>query len=465
MYLGDQATNHKQDNDLSITIQARVKLESNQILQDIREENLDNDPSLEQIIIFKQKDDSEDLLHIMVVDYDEVRGTWSNTWQGFTRSSNIKSFNIRVLNLNGEGLPEIICQGTNDKGEQTLDIFHVLDRGIFPITYSSVLSTTADISIEVIGTDAAASGALAPNTASKGVVSRNKDLESSSPLDMVMTQYQWKPSNLPDKPGQYLVAGSTKIPGATVQEAALDQLFKSDIPELEKKYLDGSWQRSFINQRKKNITQILTFDTTTHTIQFIEGDRMESHEWLSTHKPSYGSSIQVYLVNETFHSLKNVGNIQVLGLNSLAFSLQDRDDWKGEFTRLSAEMEERQYTSNNQSIPINAIVLTGLFRNDSGIELLFAAPHFSWRSGTETRQGGFATFQLNNTVLELEFTDAKGLIEEKRLYIAKLDEFEQGKQQTRKVLELQAAKVSVDGVRRLGEEPIRLEQAALDISR
>jgi hypothetical protein len=471
IYLGGQSPAPKTEADLKITAQAKTTLGTDQIIQDIREENLDADPSLEQLIVYKQKDDQEDLLRILAVDFDEAKGVWANTWQGATRASNIKTFSIRVLNLNNVSLPEIVCQGTNSQGEQTLDIFHITGKGEFPLAYLAVLSVSADINIEITQAGVASPDGAAPAAPPGTIIAQSKDLESTSPLDMVETRYQWKGAAGAQAPGQYLVVSSAKIPGATVQEAALDQLFKSSAAEVERKFLDGGWVHSFVNQRKRKITQILFFDSDARSIRLVEGDRMEAHSWLSTYKPAYGSGIKVYTVNESFHSQRTEGSVRVTGLNSLEFSLaaadsasSERNDWQGVFTRLSGDMAAEYFAANGQTTSSDSLVLSGLYRNEGGIEVIFDGSRFTWRDAGHARQGGFATYRLNEPVLEMEFVDEKGLVEERAWYIAKASELEQGKQ-TQRVLELQPASITVGGVAALARDPLRLEQAPLDLSR
>jgi hypothetical protein len=471
IYLGGQSPALKTEADLKITTQAKTTLGADQIVQDIREENLDADPSLEQLIVYKQKDDQEDLLRLLVVDFDEAKGVWANTWQGATRAGNIKTFSIRILNLNNASLPEIVCQGTNSQGEQTLDIFHITGKGEFPLAYQSVLSVSADINIEIVQATAASAGTASSGDPAGTIIAQSKDLESTSPLDMVETRYQWKGAAGAQAPGQYLVASSAKIPGAMVQETALDQLFKSSAAEVERKYLDGGWVHSFVNQRKKKITQILFFDSAARSIRLVEGDRMEAHSWLSTYKPAYGTGIKVYTVNESFHSQRTEGSVRIGGLNTLEFALaaadataSDRNDWQGVFTRLSGDMAAEYFAASGQSASPDNLVLAGLYRNEGGVEIIFDSSRFTWREAGRPRQGGFATYRLNEPVLEMEFVDEKGLVEERAWYIAKASELDQGPQ-TQRVLELQPASVSVGGVQALARDPLRLEQAPLDLSR
>lgn len=475
--LDSSSTNNNADNNNSISREPRISLETSQIIQDVREENIDADPALEQVITFKAKNDLEDLLHITVADYDENRSIWAPTWQGITRATNIKTFSIRVMDLTGDGLPELVCQGTNRAGDLTLDIFKIIgDKLTFPLQYSSILSVNADISLEVqqpvdsgslsTGDDAVGSNLPSISQKTVDIIAQSKDLESQSPLDMVQTIYRWHNSREAASGGQYIVESSIHVPGATVQETALDQLYRSSVADFERKYLAGAWTHSYINQRKKNIIQILFFDPEARTIRLIEGDRMEAHQWSASRKPAYGGTIQASLVNENYQSLHSSVNIQAKGLNLLGFSLQDRNDWTGDFTRLSPEMEEQSFSRTSRTIPINRLVLSGLYRSDNGLEIVFSAPHFTWRNAELKQQGGFLSYQLNYTVLEFKFINSRGLVEKERYYIADLVENNQENAKVVRVLTLHPAMLTVAGVTPDTASPdiLHLEQRASDIA-
>lgn len=453
--------------------EAKVALDPNMLVQGILEENVDTDPAIEQLVIFKNKSDPDDLLHLMVVDYDEAHAQWSPTWQAATRAVNIKTFMVRVMDLTADGLPELVCQGTDKAGNLTLDVFkRASPAPQFPLAYAPILSIGADISLEVqsaepvaaeTGDDASAAGVKAKPV---DIVAQAKDLESQNPLDMVQTVYRWKESRDNPAGGQYLVAASQKVPGNTVQETALDQLYRGSAQDIERKYLAGAWIHSYVNQRKKSIDQILFFDPQSRTVRLIEGDRMESHQWASTRKPPYGGSLEASLVNENFKSLHSMAAIQVKDLNLLSFALTDRNDWTGDFQRLSAEQEERYFAHTLQRVPIDKLILNGLFRSESGQEIVFSPPRFSWRDGAARSQGSFITYQLNDTVLECTFTDSRGLTDRVAYFIAKVDENNQARAKVLRLLTLYPAVLTVDGVSRDpgAGDALHLEQLAADVA-
>ncbi|MBC7998991.1 MAG: pallilysin-related adhesin [Leptolyngbya sp.] len=464
-------TNSLSAGDSASQVDLKIKLEPGQILQSAHNLNIDDDLSLEQVLVFKLKGDPDDLLRLLIVDFDANHGVWGNTWQGPTRATNIKTFNVRVTDVTSDGLPELVGQGVNKNGEQTLDIFKI-SSSAFPLHFVSILSINADISVEVQRpTDSNAAeianngegfrAALGPRaTASLDIVAQSKDLESQNSLDMVQTSYRWRSSTETGSVGQYVVASTARIPGSSVQEAALDTLYKGSVADFEKKFLSGAWVHTYVNQRKKNIVQLLFFDPEARTIRMVEGDRMESHEWQSSHKPVYGGVVQAYLVNESFRSQQSLAIIQAKGVNVLTFFFQDRDDWKGDFIRVRDELEDSFVSKSYRSVTINRLILSGLFKSDAGVELVFASPRFTWRSESLKRQGVFLSYQLNDTVLEFKFLDSRGIAKEARYYIAKLEEVDgpAGK----RVLTLQQAHIGISGVAPLGGESLILEQSLAD---
>jgi len=241
----------------------------------------------------------------------------------------------------------------------------------------------------------------------------------------------------------------------------LEELFKGSVSDYEA-WLAGGWVRTFTNQRNKPIRQILFFDPAARNLRLIESDRLESHNWPISHKPSYGTRLQAILVNENFRSQKTIASIIPTGVNNISFGLQDRDDWTGDFIRMTQEQEESWFSRASRAIPINRIILSGLYRSETGFEMVFSTPRFTWREGSTRRQGGYLTYQLNNSVLELKFISDKGLIEKTEVWIIKLDTIEQPGHRTRRILTMQPAALNINGVHATSNEIIRLEQSASD---
>ncbi len=420
------------------------------LIQLTLEANLDTDTALEQIIIYKNKNDLSDLIRLAVSDFDSNRSEHSLSWSTATKAVNARQFSLRFVDITGDGIPDILANGVDANGLQTMDIFKMdTSRSLFPLQMKSILSVSASIGIELRQRQET-DGEFNQSQAEFSVVVQNKIGEENTSSDLQESVYRWQTNQ-----DTFVFSSSQNISGKLIQNKQMEVLFKSGTESMEK-FLAGAWKRTSINSRQRSIEQILFFDPEYRSFRIIEGDRLESHIWRSSGKPSAYGRMEMYLVNEAFKTLRSTAIIVPIAVDSIEFSLQDKNNWTGSYVRVDFDQDSRFSKRDSRSgIPINRLILSGIYRDEKKHELIFTAPFFYWRQNGIVRKGSYLTYETNETVLELQFVSDSGIVEEKKYYIVKL--LDPRNATIGRFLELIPARTNINGVEKNSGEIIRLE--------
>ena len=412
--------------------------------------DLDFDDTEEQIIVFKHRDDDLDLIRVLVVLYDPVRNSWIRAWEGATQATIVRSFSVYTDDLIGDHAQEIICFGINNAGEQTLDLFRrtpdILGLGV---VYSPILSITADVSISVESMDRPeAYEELATSAVmSYPVVAERLDPESDNLLDAVKTTYTWDAVRR-----RYARRSTEYVPGEEIQDSRLSDLFAGDELEFER-FLGGPWFRS----SEGGQTRILFFGLPDRSVVFHGGQLQQSFLWSHTTKAVYGRGAQLYVTNESIRAFNTLVTVSVVDLNQINVSVAGSRSLNGTYERLTGTLQSA-VLSRPEIAELSDIPLSGLYRDDSGIEIVFNAPEVSYLDQEGVHTGGFVLFDISGqTVLSLLFVD------ENRLPISQLDfgvTYSEVVEEERivRTVALESGEVGLAGFRADGESSMVLEQ-------
>lgn len=422
--------------------------------------NLDLDTAVEQVAVYKTTSDSGNLLNLALIDQDPQRSTYFLAQTLPTLSINIRTFTLRLLDLTHDNIPELVASGLDAEGRQTLDIFllstsNSSEAEAEQLKFVPGINLSSDISIELRSRE------TSPGADSDVDVLPRYDIlvqnrANATTLDLTEMTYAWNEGKL-----QFQLTTSRLIPGKVLQEAQLKGLENASVEDFERFISgeSGAWYRNIKDKRGQTYMQILFFEPEARSFRLIEGDRMESYIWKTSTHPALGSRLQIFLQNESF-KLRSMATIIPNSSNEMTFYLQDKSEWSGTFYRLSTEQEqEMKLGQYKTSLPINPLILSGLFKSEAGGEIVFSAPWFTWRQGERQKRGGYLTYQLNQTVLELQSISDKGLVEEKEYYIIKTLKTDSGSVPQ---YELVPASLTINGIAPKNNEIIRIQQVSTE---
>jgi hypothetical protein len=109
-------------------------------------------------------------------------------------------------------------------------------------------------------------------------------------------------------------------------------------------------------------------------------------------------------------------------------------------------------------VRLSDIELSGLYRADEGLEIVFSAPEFTYRTAESRKVGGYVLYELGaELVLSLKFVDENRLPVEQRDYRVTYEQIQDDDRLVRR-LQLEPGDVGIAGFSESGEDELVLEQ-------
>jgi hypothetical protein len=178
--------------------------------------------------------------------------------------------------------------------------------------------------------------------------------------------------------------------------------------------------------------------------------------WQSSYRTIY-REIHLNCANELISNINAQLSISVTGMDSFDLNVKGEEGWDGQYRRPGQDLRTSFISEGRKKVQISTVNLSGLYRNEAGLEIYFSAPHFTLRENGVEKSGGFVVYAFHGDILELKILKSNGLVDSVRTYRLTCSEEKQGKQILRSLL-LQPAEVRGTGVevRAVGE--IRLQQ-------
>ncbi|MCX7787590.1 MAG: pallilysin-related adhesin [Spirochaetes bacterium] len=424
-----------------------VSLQPDDYVIQVLDTNLDIDQLDEQIIVFKKKNDPEDRIQILVVDFDTVRNTYVPVWIGKTLATNNRNFTLYTADILGDHVPEIVCMGRNNKGEQSLDIFRkTLPPQGLGLYYTSIFSLTSNGSIEIQEQPRSeAYRLLQKNDPSFLIFVFTRDPDSSNFMDLIKYTYYWN-----QREQRYVLGGQEKVPGQIQAEKQLAELFAKDAEAFEQ-FLSGPWYRISTDAKNPpaNLQQeMVYFDPLTRRIVFYNKEMQEILVWRSSYRTIY-RGLYINAHNEAIPSIQKQISISVLGMDTVEIQVRSIDDtWSSTYKKLSKELQNLYISSRNPKVALFPIQIEGTFKNELGTELVFQGNSFVLLEKEKKYSGVFIVYSFQDqTILELKALKSNGLLEFLRSYSMVLKEEKKGSQILRTLIltpvNVRASKVTV----------------------
>ncbi len=437
----------------SLLSQVRVPMSPDDYLLNVLNENLDIDQLDEQIVVFKKKNDPEDRIRLLVADFDNVRNSYVVSWQGETQGTNNRSFNVEIMDLLGDHILEILCFGRNNRGEQTLDVFRKTPspQG-FGVYYSPIASIASQGSIVVEERPRSeAYLLLQKNDESFPLAVYDKDPDSENINDLRKTTHYWSYQD-----GRYKAGKTEKLAGQGRVEKRLADLFSRDAEGFES-FLSGPWYRTR-GAGKAGPGEIIHFDPQNRRIVFYNGEIQEIFLWQTSYRTIY-KGLYINCVNEAIGNITKQLSVSVTGLDEFDLVLKGGEGWEGQYKRLGKDLQAATLASRGDGVRLSTLELSGLYRNENGVEVYFTPPRFTMRENGREFSGGFALYSFDGEIMEMKILKENGIVDSTRTYRLLFQEERQGNRILRN-LTLQPARVTGRGVeiRTSGGPPLRLQQ-------
>ena len=496
--MGTQSIAQEERNE-SFDVLQSVRLSSipdHYVVLDTIVHNLDEDESEEQIIVFKREDDPNDLIRILLADFEPLIGIYIHSWEGITTASNIGAFTIELLDITGDHRLEIACFGTSAMGDRTLDVFRRIDRTNSPIVlYTPVVSIQSNVSIEIMrieredaytsfGLNGPGFPIVEYERASQGsydTLSDSEQIEPETQLNILQNEdaaaqasssaegvaplealQETENSDTESQPALWRLVHTwdeltqrfneserEMIPFAQVEEQQLAALFSANIKEFEQ----------FVNRPWIHVDSADTgafFDTVNEIITLFQSSAQKSYRWIRSYRTSTGGypTLRIVMRNTTLETIIEQISITARTTDMISILLDNDTTWNGVYRALNDETSQDEDRSRAFNSDIR---LQGLYRNESDFEIYFSEPRFTMRENDQERFGGFSLYKFGQHALELNVLDENGLSIEARVYRLEYDERTSNNRLVR-TLRLTPAIIHVDGLHSISNLVINLEQ-------
>jgi len=405
----------------NLEIQSRVEIDPRFVLLHTQLQNLDLDQIEERILILKSRDNPNSHIHISVIDFDTVSNRYINAWDGETGAVNVRTFSISFADIVGDHILEIICSGTNEKGERTLDIFRkTLSPEGYGIYYTSICSITADGSIQIKKHERSQAYKLGQkNGLSYPIVAYSRDKSSSNVMDIVKYEYYWKYQE-----NKYVRGRSEKIPGSDIAEQQLQELFTKDTPDFEQ-FLKDPWFKQSRDRETDPAElpeEMIVFEPDHRQIIFFSGNVQEIYTWESSHRTRIPNSIYISGSNQLVPFIEKRISVFVTAPDTIQIQVSDRDfqssnfDWDGTYNRLGDSLQKTVISKMKASESKQAVELEGVYTNSKGNSLRFEYPHVTINESDNTMHGLFTVYSLDSNILEIKLISEARTIVGQRVY-------------------------------------------------
>ncbi|MFP4644364.1 MAG: pallilysin-related adhesin [Spirochaetales bacterium] len=425
----------------------QIPLESGELLVEFLDTNLTGNEFEEQVVAFKRSDDSEDRVHLRVIEANINEGGHSIRWEGTTSATGVRSLNITAEDVFGDGEPEIVVIGENSDGEQTIDIFRRTSGAA--LSYTQVASVASEGSVELVRHERLSEQERNEDTIDPyEILARSEEEDRENVLDVVETRYEWS-----EESEEYVETSREEIAGGDIAEERLEELYDGGSAEFED-FLSGIWYRE-----DSDGLQLVTFSPRSEQVVFNGGDMQESFDWEVSRK-TVSSGIQISMRNRNVRSLNTFVRVQVPELDRVEVTVNDSDRWDGTYRRVNDSLRQTLTGSSGGHVSLSDTSLDGTYEDDAGTRIDFSGSRFEMRNDGEVYSGGFALYEAGEPVMEMVMVDDRGRKVDRRTYTIELEEEEMSDRIVRS-LALNPAKLTVSGAESTAGESLRLEQVEL----
>jgi hypothetical protein len=447
---------------------ARVQLPPGYQVVQLVDVNLDLDRYEEQVLVAQDTLSEESTISLIVADYDTIRDKYTTTWQSKTVAQQRKGLQVTVIDVTGDHNMEIVCNGINADGLQTIDVFRrTTSPDEYGLYFDRILSLEVQGTIELQESKRSQSYQNGlTNGASYPVVTSSKDTESERMSDIIKRTYIWRNDSR-----TYELVLEKKVSGQEIEDRRLKELFESGSEAFEE-FLSGPWLYSKTAGENSPQSQraLIHFNSIDNTITLFSGNVQEIYTWTSSHR-FLANSLAIRGENEIVPFMRIYISAYVEDLNNVRLLIYDinshngqrstNTSWSGMYQKIGSSLQDTFLSSYpTDSSKEHLPTLNGVYESDIGDEITFEPPYFTLERDDEDGvkyEGGFSVYSMGSDILELKIMNRHGIVVERRCY--SFDYFEEKKSnEIIRRLILLPGKIGVHGFIPTEKQPIRYEQ-------
>ena len=438
-----------------------VPLNTNEVLINTINLNLDLDSSDEQIIVIKKRDNPEGNISIIAADYDNVKSAYTRSWSSETGASNIRSFVVYLEDIIGDHNNEIVCSGRDSSGRSTLDIFWKSNTGGNSLlNYQTVFSVAEKGTIEIIQQERsrAYQQGLKDGVSYTIAVTR-EETAGGDAIDLIRSDYFW---DFPLK--RYVKLTEEKIENTEIRERRLAEILGGDEGSFYN-FIKGPWHTAAAGSSDEDL--IIFFDPASKSSTFYTEDVQENYSWVNSYKV-LSNLLYIRGRNEIINYIENEIYIRINSVDEITVTVKDIDNqtrvkkpndiWTRKYRRLAdSELDDTIKTIESAARTSPLPFLSGQYMSDSGDIIEFYGSDFFMKTSLEQIAGGFAVYSADIDIIDFKITDKAGLVTGTRTFALDFTE-EVTERFIERTLILTPGKLSIYGFRPSDTEFYRFVQ-------
>jgi hypothetical protein len=408
------------------SLSTKAALSDGEVLTAVLTENLDEDPTEEQLIAYRNLLEIESPIYISYIDYDEKTRGYKRIWSAPTAATRPGTISLYTQDLIGDRSVCALVTGMNGLGEHTLTVFRKMPspgaEGVFSASsgasenrrtgpdqaedrepFSKIAELRIDGSILVQETERPQAYQLG---IAKGpgftLAAYGRDYESSNILDQVEISYTYNGTN-----GLYEQNKITRIPGSQIEQRRLKELL-SGKPGPFEEFINGLWY--YVSpQGTLDSRQYIYFDPQNREIIFYGDEIQQVFTWQNSSATRYGLYISSHNISVT--TLRRSLDIELESLDSIRVKVFDdvrlkigvNAPWDGSYRK--AGTPGNYSAQGNSKMPAH---VDAVYDGSIGKLGFFPDGTYELSSGGTVLTGKYVFFSLDNREL-LEFRpDNKG---------------------------------------------------------
>jgi len=369
-----------------------VTIDPNLELIFIQGQDLDSDPELEQIIVTYDRNQPQSPMELLIIKNDVERELKYIAWRTRLNAVGKNSLFIQVLDIIGDHRQEIAVSGIDGNGWQTLEIFKRKTDQVPVLSFESIFSKAVNglIEIQKMPRSEGYSEGLTEQISFPIIMEEVDSQSSGENIDILRSSWFYRVQE-----NTFVMSKIERITRKAMLNSGENDYSQLDLNQFLSK-LNGLW----VKEDQRNIS--LDFRQLEKRFVIGLGQTSEIYDWLNTQRPR-SNVINILGTNvltlskriplQTQMNILMVNDSQILVLSSFP-----DDFFQGSYQK----MEGVGFRTNTSRFPID---ISGEFIGDDDLRIIFQAPHIKWIQNSQSLEGAFSLFFLNEWLIQIRLFD------------------------------------------------------------
>jgi len=271
--------------------------------------DLDNDSIEEQIVTFRNLDDSGNPVFITLFNYDERSRAYHRLWNAHVMAAMPGTISLHTQDLLGDRSFCFIITGMNPHGEHAMTVFRMdpHEDKTRPFTTIAEIRIGGFVTIKETERPLAYQQGIARGQ--PFVISASgRDGDSDNMLDRIEISYTFNPAS-----GIYEQSAVTRVPGSQIEERRLREILTGE-PKVFENFINDLWYH-VTPQGTIDRGQYLYFDPENREIIFFSDGTQQVFVWNYSNSTRYGLYISSQNISIT--TLRRFLDIEIASLDSI----------------------------------------------------------------------------------------------------------------------------------------------------